>query len=57
MSNELWDRIEAVQKTCLRIILKQCKGPYISLLRRANLVTLKEMRVQISLLFCQQYRA
>ena len=57
MSNELWDRIEAVQKTCLRIIFKQGKGPYISLFRRANLATLKEMREQISLLFCQQYRA
>ena len=49
ISNELSDRIEAAQKRCLRIIFNGGKVPYISLLRRANLVTLKERRAQISL--------
>ena len=51
ISNELSDRREAVQKRCLRIIFIEVKVPYISLLRRANLITLQEKRAQISLRF------
>ena len=51
ISIELSDRIEAVQKRCLRIIFNEGKVPYISLLRRANLVTLKERRAKITLRF------
>ena len=48
ISNELSERTEAVQKRYLRIIFNEGKVAYISLLRRANLVTLKDRRTQVS---------
>ena len=54
ISNELSDRIETVQKRCLRIVFNEGKVPYISLLRRANLVTLKKRESTNFLAFCPQ---